>query len=200
MTPGWTPRPCAAAVACVIVLVLWTEPVAITHAAQSAAAPDDKALAGFRTALDTYVALRTRIRSEVPPLRVTPNAKEIAERSDALANAVTRARRSATQGQFFNAEAGAAIRRNLAAALSAGDEPGIRELMNEDMTSFSGVRVHARYPVGFVMASTPPTLLHALPPLPPQLEYRFIGRSLILRDIEAAMIVDYLPDALPAVR
>ena len=200
MTPEWSARRYAAAIAGVVVLALWTQPVAIAHAAQSATAPDDKALAGFRTALDTYVALRTRIRSEVPPLRVTPNAREIAERSDALARAVTRARRSAVQGQFFNAAAGAAIRRNLAAALSAGDEPGIRALMDEDMTSFSGVRVHARYPVGFVMASTPPTLLHALPPLPPQLEYRFIGRTLILRDIEAAMIVDYLPDALPAVR
>ena len=45
-------------------------------------------------------------------------------------------------------------------ALSAGDEPA-SELMNEDMTSFNGVRVHARYPVSFVMASTLPTLLHA---------------------------------------
>ena len=33
-----------------------------------------------------------------------------------------------------------------------------------------------------------------------QLEYRFIGRTLILRDIEAAMILDYLPNALPAPR
>jgi hypothetical protein len=198
MTTERSPRLPAAAIAAVFVLTLQPQPVAAAQPSQSTAAIDDKALAGFRTALDGYVALRTKIRSEVPPLRVTPNAQEIADRSDALARAVARGRRNAAQGQFFTAAAAAAIRRTLAAALAAGDEAGIRALLDEDMTSFSGVRVHARYPVGFVLASTPPTLLHALPPLPPQLEYRFIGRALILRDIEAALIVDYLPDALPA--
>ena len=170
----------------------------VTAQSASTTAGEDRELAGFRAAVDGYVALRTRIRREVPPLRVTPSAKEIADRSDALARAVTRARQNAAQGQFFNASAAGAIRGTLAAALAAGDEPGIRALLDEDMTSFDSVRVHARYPVGFVLASTPPTLLHALPPLPPQLEYRFIGRALILRDIEAALIIDYLPDALPA--
>jgi hypothetical protein len=198
MTTGRSPRPHPVLLAGVVVLQLWTQSIVAAQSVPLAAPSDDKALAGLRSALDGYVALRTRIRGEVPPLRVTPNAQEIAARSDALARAVTRARRNAAQGGFFDASAAAAIRRTLAAALAAGDEPGIRALLDEDMTSFNGVRVHARYPVGFVLASTPPTLLHALPPLPPQLEYRFIGRTLILRDIEAALIVDYLPDALSA--
>jgi len=170
---------------------------AMAWSTQSNAASDDQTLVGFRAAVEGYVALRTRIREEVPPLRVTPNAQEIAERSDALARAVTRARRSAVQGQFFDAAASAAIRRQLAAALAASDETGIRALLDEDMPRFNAVKVHSRYPVGFVLASTPPTLLHALPTLPPQLEYRFIGRTLIVRDIEAALIIDYLSDALP---
>lgn len=200
MTPEWSARPYAASLACAALFLIGAHSSAIAHSTQPVPASSEKRLVGFRAAIETYVALRTRIRSEVPPLRVTPNAKEIAERSDALASAVARARRSAAQGQFFDAAASAAVRQILAAALAAGDEPGIRALMDEDMTSFSGVRVHARYPVGFVMASTPPTLLHALPTLPAQLEYRFVGRTLILRDIEAAMIVDYLPNALPAAR
>lgn len=200
MIPQWSPRPYAAAIAGAFLLLMCMQSPAIVHAAQAETASDDKALTGFRAALNTYTALRTRLRNEVPPLRVTPNAREIAERSDALAGAVSRARRSAVQGQFFDAPAAAAIRRRLAAALAAGDELGIRALIEEDMTSFSDVRVHARYPVAFAMASTPPTLLHALPTLPPQLEYRFIGRTLILRDVEAALIVDYLPDAFPAPR
>jgi len=197
MTWERSPRPHAVAIAAVIVFHLSVQSVVTAQSAPSAPA-NDKELAGFRSAVDGYVALRTRIRREVPPLRVTPNAQEIADRSDALARAVTRARRNVTQGQFFDPSAAAAIRRTLAAALTAGDEEAIRALLEDDMTSFNGVRVHARYPVGFVLASTPPTLLHALPALPPQLEYRFIGRALILRDIEAALIVDFLPDALPA--
>jgi len=35
-----------------------------------------------------------------------------------------------------------------------------------------------------------------LPELPPQLEYRVVGRSLILRDSEANLIVDFIRDAI----
>src|SRR5262249_52814705 len=38
----------------------------------------------------------------------------------------------------------------------------------------------------------------ALPPLPRQLEYSFAGRALLVRDADANVIVDFLPDALPA--
>src|SRR5262249_17909071 len=144
-----------AAFASVVVLQLSVPSMAMTPPAQANAAADEQALVAFRAAVDGYVALRTRVRREVPPLRVTPNAREIEERSDALARAVTRGRRNASQGQFFDAAAGAAIRRSLVAALATTDEEGIRALLDEDMTSFDGVRVHARYPVGFALASTP---------------------------------------------
>jgi hypothetical protein len=134
----------------------------------------------------------------VPPLRVTPNAQEIAQRSDAIARAITRVRQNARPGQFFDAASSAAIRRSLAAALAATDDAGVRALLAEDMTSFGDLKVHARYPVAFVLPTMPAVLLQALPTLPPQLEYRFIGRALILRDIDAALIVDYLPDAISA--
>src|SRR5262245_45368552 len=100
MTSGWSPRARAFASIFVVVLQVCAQPIGMARSAQSNPAPDDKALAGFRAAAKGYVALRTRIRGEVPPLRVTPNAQEIADRSDALACAVTRARRNAPQGQF----------------------------------------------------------------------------------------------------
>src|SRR5207245_1042473 len=43
----------------------------------------------------------------------------------------------------------------------------------------------------------PPILRDILPPLPQQLEYAFAGRSLILRDVDAEVVADYLPNALP---
>jgi hypothetical protein len=36
-----------------------------------------------------------------------------------------------------------------------------------------------------------------LPPLPKQLEYDFTDRTLVLRDVDADVVVDYLPDAFP---
>jgi hypothetical protein len=42
----------------------------------------------------------------------------------------------------------------------------------------------------------PPSLLMALPTLPETLEFRFVGRSLILRDTKANLIVDLMPDVV----
>jgi hypothetical protein len=47
------------------------------------------------------------------------------------------------------------------------------------------------------MTTVPTVLLDALPPLPRELEYRFVGTTLVLRDIEAALILDYATGVLP---
>ena len=41
-------------------------------------------------------------------------------------------------------------------------------------------------------------LLASLPRLPKELEYCFFDRHLLLLDVDADLIVDYIPDALPA--
>src|SRR5581483_11299272 len=43
----------------------------------------------------------------------------------------------------------------------------------------------------------PPRLVELLPPLPKQLEYDFTDRTLVLRDVDADVVVDYVPDAFP---
>ena len=43
----------------------------------------------------------------------------------------------------------------------------------------------------------PPQILKALPALPEELEYRFIQTSLIILDVDAHIIVDYLTGAVP---
>jgi hypothetical protein len=202
MTSRWSSRARGAAIVFVASLALPLSSAGAYHLPQQhTAASDDQSLRGFRAALEKYGTLRARIREEVPPLQVTPNAQEIVQRSDAIARAITRGRPGVRQGAFFDAAAAPAIRRRLADALKSTDAAGIMALLEEDMTEFTAVRVHARFPVnavGYVLPTMPATLLHALPVLPPQLEYRFIGRTLILRDIDAAMIVDFLPSALPA--
>ena len=42
-------------------------------------------------------------------------------------------------------------------------------------------------------------LLRKLPDLPPELEYRIVGRHLILRDVKANLIVDVLRDVVPTI-
>jgi hypothetical protein len=43
----------------------------------------------------------------------------------------------------------------------------------------------------------PPTLLMSFPRVPAELEYRFIGSTLILRDVGENLIIDLIPNALP---
>jgi hypothetical protein len=57
------------------------------------------------------------------------------------------------------------------------------------------LRVNAEYPVDAPLSTMPPTLLQRLPLLPEELEYRFVGPDLILRDKNANIIVDYMRDA-----
>lgn len=46
-------------------------------------------------------------------------------------------------------------------------------------------------------AAMPPCILAAYPRLPPVLQYRFVGRDLLIIDIGSGLVVDILPDAIP---
>ena len=59
------------------------------------------------------------------------------------------------------------------------------------------LQVNQSYPENIPLQSTPPSLLLNLPELPKGLEYRILGRELVLRDSDANIVVDYVPNALP---
>ena len=69
-------------------------------------------------------------------------------------------------------------------------------IVEEENTVHIPARVNADYPAGASMPLMPTCLLAALPPLPPELEYRFVGRDLILWDVHAGLIVDFVPRAI----
>jgi hypothetical protein len=56
------------------------------------------------------------------------------------------------------------------------------------------LEVNQPYPDGLPLQSMPPSVLMNLPKLPPELEYRAVGRELVLRDIAANLVVDIIPD------
>ena len=58
------------------------------------------------------------------------------------------------------------------------------------------VDVNTVYPTTIPLATFPPVLLRKLPDLPPELEYRLVAHSLILRDVKANLIVDILRDVV----
>ena len=141
-----------------------------------------------------YAELRHQVETTVPALRVTNDSAEILGREAAIGAAVKAARPRAAQGEVFTA----AMARNVRAVIAAdqtrrsasdwaglmSDVPAIRPGINES------------YPGGEALATFPPLLLQALPPLPDGLEYRFMGRDLVIRDARTNLIVDYLSDVM----
>ena len=58
------------------------------------------------------------------------------------------------------------------------------------------VTANRPYPPRTPLQTMPPTLLEALPKLPPELEYRIVGNALILRDRVANLVIDFMPNAM----
>lgn len=115
-------------------------------------------------------------------------------RQRALGAAIQAARSGAQPGQIFSRAAVDDFHRIIAGDLtrrSAGDQTGIMAEVPPGLA-----RVNERYPTLSPLATFPPLLLAALPRLPEDLEYRFLGRYLIIRDAKTNLIVDYL-DAAP---
>ena len=71
--------------------------------------------------------------------------------------------------------------------------------MDENQASPSAVKliVNSRYPDTVPLTTVPPQVLQTLPKLTEDLEYRFIGDSLILLDTHAHVIADFIEDVLP---
>ena len=149
----------------------------------------------FRTGVERYVELRTRIEGTMAVLRVTADPAEILGREQVLGAAVQAARPGARQGEIFSAATVTDFRRIIApdrGRRSAGDQAAI---MSE--VPPASPRVNAPYPAMSPLATFPPLLLGTLPRLPDDLEYRFMGRQLIIRDTRTNLVVDYLSDGAP---
>ena len=69
-------------------------------------------------------------------------------------------------------------------------------IMDENPVSVK-LEVNGRYPDSVPISTVPPQVLQTLPELTEDLEYRFIGDSLIILDSHAHVIADFIENALP---
>ena len=160
----------------------------------------------FKTTLQAYVDLTQPLRKQaaqaaenVPGKAVPATGAEesVRARQTSLADALrTTVRPNAKQGDLFTPPMATAIKRDINTLFSSPK----RDLMLDDLAEQNTTPATTRTPAinqQLVAPRVPPRLMEILPPLPKQLEYDFDGRTLILRDVDADVVVDYLPDALP---
>jgi hypothetical protein len=165
-------------------------------AALSTATPS---LAKFQAAVDEYVTLHRLLEAPLPTQQVTSDPEQIRRATDALAAAIRAARPNARQGDVFTKHGGLLMRARVHAALdrNAYDATILLAAMRNDTEGEAPPpAINGSFPWDAGNAMWP-LMLAELPPLPDELEYRFVGRDLVLLDVHANLIVDILPAVLP---
>lgn len=160
--------------------------------------PNKAVFEDFAKRVDAYAALRNTLADSVGPLDQNMSQNDIAARSTKLATAIVAARQGAKPGDIFTPEA-AAIMATLIKQEYDRRPPRILEARGdaqEELPDFVP-QVNMVYPTGYPLATFPASLLPLLPGLPKEVEYRIVQSYLVLRDIEANVIVDLMPRAVP---
>ena len=158
-----------------------------------------------------YVELQRKAKATVPPLPRKATPEQIAVHEKALAGAI-RARRAGTrQGEIFFPEVVPELLDLLRSGLAGPGAQPAREAIKDGNPGVEppparpaeprpkdvALVANAPYPDGASLSMVPPELLARLPPLPEPVQYRFVGRHLILYDSEARLVVDYLEETVP---
>lgn len=161
--------------------------------------PTEAPFAEFGKRVDAYVALRDSLAEKMGPLDETKSQAEIAARATTLASLITSARDSARQGDIFTPEFSAIVTTLIKTEYARRADSVVeqRDDAQEELPNFVPA-VNMIYPTTYPLATFPPTLLPLLPRLPPdKVEYRIVTHYLILRDVEANLILDVMPNAVP---
>ncbi len=155
-------------------------------------------VADFQKRVADYLKVRKSAASAVAGLKATDSPEKIQQHEQDLATAIRAARPAAARGDIFTSAVAARFRRIIRTAMSQpGAERMKKGVRDTQLSQLPAIKVNAAYPEDQPVQSMPPSLLKLLPELPRELEYRAIGHTLILRDTEANLIVDFMNEALP---
>jgi hypothetical protein len=157
--------------------------------------PNAPTLAEFNARLEKYIKFQRTLLKEAP-LRETENSAEITARQELLAAKIRTIRKNARQGDIFTPQVAAMFRRLLYPELHGTDAQATKDDLKEGAPTAVPVKVNAAYPADQPLSTVPANLLARLPHLPKDVDYRVVGRHLILRDVDANIIVDYIPNAI----
>jgi hypothetical protein len=149
----------------------------------------------FEDRVATYVTLHRQCAERLLVRGVEPDPSGEATFREALGDSIRFARRHAQPGDILCPALAPRILQMVRTDLAARERLDRQAIL--DGVPQRQVRVNDCYPSGEPLATMPPALLLRLPRLAPELQYRFIGRTLILLDVDASLVVDVLPDALP---
>ena len=165
---------------------------------QAPAAPDFTVqvwgfiVADFSARVLSYFELRSMLQEGVPALVVTENPAEFKRAERLLAAQIRGARKGARQGDIFTPAISLEFKKALLLEMNAST---LNIIMDDNPGEFWH-EINGNYPKSKPFSTVPANVLALLPVLPADIEYRFLGRHLILYDIRANVIIDRIPCAV----
>lgn len=186
-------RPIAAAIGALMILT----GAAASYAQQPPA--ETLAVRQFTETTRGYAWLHRRLENNLAPLEVTANPDTINRAVQEMAAAIRAVRPDARQGEFFTDALAVELRLRIADALAANgftawDVYAVEAADGVD-PAMVPLTVNGAFPWIYATAMLP-CVRDALPELPPELQYRIVGSTLVLIDVHAGLILDLLPHAL----
>jgi hypothetical protein len=160
--------------------------------AQPRVNPQAAAMADFTRRITAYLDLQKRVTAGLPPLKRTADPSEIAVREAALGDAIRAGRAGARPGDILTPEAARVFRRLIKSDFQRRTPRGQR-MVRDEIPQFHP-KINQTYPSAWPLATFPVPLLAELPALPDGLEYRLLSNALILHDVEANVVVDFILD------
>jgi hypothetical protein len=153
--------------------------------------------AEFKKRVEAYASLSKTLTDKLPKLPKETTPQQIDQDQRAFEQLVVQARADAKPGDLFIPEMQSYVRTLLADVFSDTLGAAERKAVHDEPHPVRPV-INKRYPDAVPMATMPPRLLANLPTLPDQLEYRFVHNDLILLDVHAHVILDFIENAMAA--
>ena len=172
-------------------------PTASTNPTAAEVNPAGAMVADYQKRVKAYMDLHDKAATDLPSPTKDATPADLVKHQRELEARLLPLRKDAKQGDIFTPEMQTFIRQFLAQVFSGADGRRLKSAIMDENPIAVKFHVNSRYPDTVPLSTMPAQVLKALPSLPEGLEYRFIDQTLILMDVRAHIIVDYVPKALP---
>ena len=158
---------------------------------------DAQTVAAFNQRLKQYADLHNKLEKTLPPLPKETSPAAIDKHQRALEALMQAERKTARRGDLFGADGERMFRRLFAQIFAGAEGAKLKATIMDENPIGIKLAVNSRYPDEVPLSTMPPQVLALLPKLPEDIEYRFIGNRLILLDVHAHTVADFIENALP---
>jgi hypothetical protein len=166
---------------------------------QSQRMSDADVLVDFEARVQSYVELHRCLEDSIPAVGPSDDWAAVYGSLQALAAKIRATRNNARQGDVFTPDVQRVLRQAIRECLKDCNIQDLLVSLNEENPKGLVLtpRINGPWPEEASYGPMPPHLLAALPPLPDELQYRFMNRDFVLLDVHANVIVDFMRKALP---